>query len=64
MIVKKIHDFRKRMEAQTEKISKKKKKFNKELEVLKNKQTYMNTTISEMKTTLEGIISRITEEKE
>ena len=35
--------------------------FNKDLEELKNKQTEMNNTITEMKTTLEGINSRITE---
>ena len=29
--------------------------FNKDLEELKNKQTEMNNTITEMKTTLEGI---------
>ena len=33
--------------------------FNRELEDLKNKQTEMNDTISEMKNTLEGINSRI-----
>ena len=39
--------------------------FNKDLEDLKNKQTKMNNTITEMKNTLEGISSRITEaEKE
>ena len=36
----------------------------KQLEELKNKQTEMNNTITEMKTTLEGINSRITEPKE
>ena len=35
--------------------------FKKDLEELKNKQTEMNNTITEMKTTLEGINSRITE---
>ena len=34
--------------------------FNKDLEELKNKQTERNNTITEMKTTLEGINSRIT----
>ena len=34
--------------------------FNKDLEELKNKQTVMNNTITEMKNTLEGINSRIT----
>ena len=38
--------------------------FNKDLEELKNKQTEMNNTITEMKTTLEGINSRITEAEE
>ena len=37
--------------------------FNEDLEELKSKQT-MNNTISEMKTTLEGINSRITEAEE
>ena len=32
--------------------------FNKDLEDLKNKQTEMNKTITEMKNTLEGINSR------
>ena len=44
------------MEAQTEKIQE---MFNKEIEDLKNKQ--MNTTITELKKTLEGINSRITD---
>ena len=35
-----------------------------DLEELKNKQTKMNNTITEMKTTLEGINSRITEAEE
>ena len=38
--------------------------INKELEDLKIKQTKMNNTISEMKNTLEGINSRITETEE
>ena len=38
--------------------------FNKDLEELKNKQTEMNNIINEMKTTLEGINSRITEAEE
>ena len=38
--------------------------FNKDLEELKNKQTEMNNTITEKKTTLEGINSRITEAEE
>ena len=35
--------------------------FNKDLEEIKSKQTMMNNTISEIKNTLEGIKSRITE---
>ena len=35
--------------------------FNKGLEELKNKQTVMNNTITEVNNTLEGINSRITE---
>ena len=38
--------------------------FNKDLEELKKKQTEMNNTITEMKTTLERINSRITEGEE
>ena len=38
--------------------------FNKDLEELKNKQTEMNNKITEMKTTPEGINSRITEAEE
>ena len=38
--------------------------INKDLEELKNKQTEMTNTINEMKTTLEGINSRITEAEE
>ena len=55
MIVKTIQYLRKRMEAQTEKIQE---MFNKELEDLKNR---VNNTTTEMKTTLEGINSRINE---
>ena len=63
MIVKMIQDLRKRMEAKIEKMQE---MFNKNLEELKNKQTEMNNTITtlEMKTTLEGINSTITEEEE
>ena len=57
MIVKMIQDLRKRMEAKIEKMQE---MCNKELEEWKNKQTEMNNTITEMKTTLEGINSRIT----
>ena len=37
--------------------------FNKDLEELNNKQTMMNNTINEIKISLEGINSRITEAK-
>ena len=58
MIVKMIQDLGKRMEAKIEKMQE---MYNKDLEELKNKQTEMNNTITEMKITLEGINSRITE---
>ena len=66
MIVKMIQDLRKRMEAKIEKMQEIFNKDleelkNKHLEELKNKHTEMNNTITEMKTTLEGINSRITE---
>ena len=69
MIVKMTQDLRKRMEA---KIQKMQEMFNKDLEELKNKhpeelnnkQTEVNNTITEMKNTLEGISSRITEAEE
>ena len=48
MIVKKIQDLGKRMEAKIEKIQE---MFNKDLEELKNKQ--MNNTVTEMKNTPE-----------
>ena len=38
--------------------------FNKDLEELKSKQTMMNNTINEIKNSLEGISSRITEAEE
>ena len=38
--------------------------FNKELEELKNKKKVMNNIITEIKNTLEGIISRIIEAEE
>ena len=53
MIVKMIQNLGNRMEKIQE-------TFNKDLEELKNKQTERNNTITEMKTTLEGINSRIT----
>ena len=61
MIVRLVQDLRKRMEAQIEKIQE---MFNKDLEELKNKQTEMNNTITEMKNTLEGINSREIEAEE
>ena len=70
MIVKMIQDLGKRMEAKIEKMQE---MFNTDLEELKNKhleelknkqQTEMNNTITEMKNTLEGINSRITEAEE
>ena len=60
MTVKMIQDLRKRMEAKMEKVQE---MFNKDLEELKNKQTEMNNTITEIKTTLEGINSRIMRQK-
>ena len=56
MIVKMIQDLGIRMEAKIEKIQ--------ELEDIKNKQTETNNTITEMKTTLEGINSQINEAEE
>ena len=61
MIVQMIQDPGKRMEANIEKMQE---IFNKDLEELKNKQTEMNNTITEMKTTLEGINTRKTEAEE
>ena len=61
MIVKMIQNLGKRMEAKMEKMQE---MFTKALEELKNKQTEMNSTITEMKTTLEGINSRIPEAEE
>ena len=40
------------------------KTFNKELQKLRSKQTMMNNTINEIKTSLEGLNSRITEAEE
>ena len=57
MIVKMIQNLGNRMEKIQE-------TFNKELKELKNKQTEMNNTINEIKTSLEGINSRITEAEE
>ena len=57
MIVKMIQNLGNRMEKIQE-------TFNKDLEELKNKQTMMNNTIIEIKNSLEGSRSRITEEEE
>ena len=57
MIVKLIQNLGNRME-------KIQKTFNKDLEELKSKQTMMSNTINEMKNSLEGINSRITEAEE
>ena len=57
MIVKMVQNLGNRMEKMQE-------MFNKHLEELKNKQTEMNNTITEKKTTLEGNNSRITEAEE
>ena len=57
MIVKMIQNLGKRMEKTQE-------RFNKDLEELKSKRTMMNNTINEIKNSLEGINSRITEAEE
>ena len=57
MIVKMIQNLGNRMEKIHE-------TFNEDLEELKSKQTMMNNTINEIKTSLEGINSRITEAEE
>ena len=69
MIVKLSQDLGKRKEAKMEKTQKMLNKDleelrNKHLEELKNKQTELNNTITEMRYTLEGISSRITEAEE
>ena len=56
MLVKMMQDLGKRMKAWIKKIQD---MFNIDLEELKNKQTEMNNTITEMKNILEGISSRI-----
>ena len=61
MRVKMIQDLGKRTEAQIQKIQE---MFNKDLEVLKNKQTEMNYIITEIKNSLERINSKISEEEE
>ena len=57
MIVKVIQNLGNRMEKIQE-------TFNKDLEELKSKQTMMNNTTNEIKNSLEGINSRITEAEE
>ena len=57
MIVKMIQNLGNRMEKIQE-------TFNKDSEELKSKQTMMNSTINEIKNSLEGINSRITKEEE
>ena len=57
MIVKMIHNLGNRLEKIQE-------TFNKDLEELKSKQTMMHNTINEIKNSLEGINSRITEAEE
>ena len=57
MIVKMIQNLGNRMEKTEE-------TFNKDLEELKSKQTKMSNTINEIKHSLEGINSRITEAEE
>ena len=57
MIVKMIHNLRNRMENIQE-------TFNKDPEELMSKRTMMNNTINEMKNTVKGINSRITEGEE
>ena len=57
MIVKIIQNLGNRMQKMQE-------TFNKDLEELKSKQTIMNNTVNEIKNSLEGISSRITEVEE
>ena len=57
MIVKVIKNLKNKMEKMQESI-------NKDLEELKNQQTETNNTIIEIKTTLEGMNSRISEAEE
>ena len=61
MIVKMTQELGKRMDAQSEKLQD---VFNKELAKIKNNQTELNNKITEMKSTLEGIITRINEAEE
>ena len=57
MVVKMIKNFENKMEKMKESIKK-------DLEELKNKHAETNSTITEIKTTLEGINSRISEAEE
>ena len=57
MIVKMIKNLENKMEKMQESI-------NKDLEELKNKHAETNTTITEIKNTLEGINSRLSEAEE
>ena len=57
MIVKIIHNLGNRMEKIQE-------PFNEDLEEVKSKETMMNNTINEIRNSLEGINSRITEAEE
>ena len=57
MIVKMIKNLENRIEKMQESI-------NKDLEELKNKHTKTNNTVPEIKNTLEGIYSRISEAQE
>ena len=57
MIVKMIKNLESKMEKIQESI-------NKDLEELKNKHTKTNSTITEIKNTVEGVNSRISEEEE
>ena len=57
----KIHAQKNRLEAWIDKIHE---MFNKDLEERKNRQSSMNSTITDLKNTLEGTNSRITEAEE
>ena len=57
MIVKMINNLKNKMEKMQESV-------NKDLEELKNKHAETNTTITEIKNTLEGINSRLSEAEE
>ena len=65
MIVKMIQNLENKMELQINsletRIEKMQEKFNKDLEEIKKNQSIMNNVIAEIKSTLEGTNSRITE---